>query len=105
MTIIQPDRQSVLLNRLLFALVALIIVSALSLVWLYVRLVNINHNLASARTDLVQVETQSAELKEKIFGLLSGDKLQALAQAKGLVQDKDPQYLQASPSWSLASHF
>lgn len=105
MTIIQPDRQSALLNRLLFALVALIIVSALSLVWLYVRLVNVNHNLTSARTDLVQVETQSAELKEEIFGLLSGDKLQALAQTKGLVQDKDPQYLQASPSWSLASHF
>ncbi len=105
MTIIRPGRQNVLLNRLLLILVALIIVSALYLVWLYVRLVNVNHGLTTARADLVRVETQSAELKEKIFGLLSGDKLQALAQAEGLVQDKEPQYLQASPSWSLASHF
>ncbi|KKW48304.1 MAG: hypothetical protein UY99_C0005G0013 [Parcubacteria group bacterium GW2011_GWA1_59_11] len=102
MTIIQPNHSNVWLNRTLVLLVALVVFSAAWLVSLYTQLVNLNHGISQASSEIQDIQTANAELKDRIFGLFDQDRMKAVADARSLIKDREPQYLEAD-KWSLAA--
>ena len=102
MTIIQPT-QSSFMNRLIVALVAVLLVEAFWLVMLYNHFVNAQHAFSTAQEQLRMTQTQNAELKQNIFGLFDTRSLQALAESKGFIEERNPRYLQTESQVSLAT--
>lgn len=96
MTIIQPKNKKTFWNKVLAGLVAGVILVAFSLVLLYARFVNLNHSIAEARRALEKIQTENAELKDRIFALLDQGRLESLAAERGLIKEKNPQYLRVS---------
>ncbi|RJP45948.1 hypothetical protein C4587_00130 [Candidatus Parcubacteria bacterium] len=103
MTLIQPNKNNILLHKLIFLFAALLVAEALWLVTLYNRSVNLGHDIASMRAELKEIEARSAELKNKLFVALDTDELEAFARERNLIEDKKPQYFTSSEQW-LASH-
>ena len=64
----------------------------LGLFW-YNQIVNLTHELASRRQDIQKIQAQNAELKQRVYALLSFENLQKVANAHNLVAEKNPQYL------------
>lgn len=101
MTIIQPT-QSSFINRLIILLVVVLLVEAFWLVMLYNNFVNTQHSFSAAQEELRMTHTENAELKQSIFALFDTRSLQALASAKGFIEERHPHYLQSEPQVSLA---
>ncbi len=93
MTILQPDRLNALWNRVLVGLGLALLLSAVYLVWLYTRVVNLEHNLAQARADLQSAQTANSELKDKTFSLFGDSQIRSFAAEHDLVPDRSPRYL------------
>jgi cell division protein FtsB len=103
MTLIQPIRTNAWLNLILAAFLCLLVVSAVWLVSLYNRSVNVRHATAEMKEEVQRLQTENAELKGRILGILDGQKFEELAAARALVKERDPKYLETNPQWSLAS--
>jgi cell division protein FtsL len=103
MTTVQSDTTNTLLNRLLLVLVVLFIVCAISTVLLYNRYVNLSHGITEMKDSIRSLQTGNSEIKDKIFAMTSSENLAKFAVERGLVTDKQPQYLSAQTPWSLAS--
>ncbi len=109
MTFIQPNKNSGILNKILAVLVICSVFSGAALVVLYNRIVNFDHGLDKAKAELASLQSQNADAKDKIFELLDTDKDSAALKDYGLVEDKNPQYLEISSKdensqqWSYAS--
>ena len=99
MTIIQPDRANLLWNRILIGLAVFLLLAAVYLVWLYTRLVNLDHNLTQTKTEIQNLQTENSEFKDKIFTLFNESQLQTFATAHQLVLDRKPQYLTVNQTW------
>lgn len=101
MTIIQPGNNKTFLNKILVAMIFGAILVSFMLVALYTRFVNLNHGIAETKKAIEESQTANAELKDKVFALLDRGRLESLAAERNLVEEKNPQYLQA-PDESLA---
>src|SRR3989344_610972 len=97
MTIIQTDRTGAKLNLIFITLMAAVVVAAVTLVFLYNRLMNLKHEAAAARQEIEVTELRTAEMQEKLFALLNKDSVAELATNRALVQERNPKYLQISP--------
>ena len=94
MTLLQPSKSNPFLTKIIFGLVAALLLEALWLVMLYNHVVNAQHAIVAAQNDIRAMETRSAELKDKIFTLFSTQELESFASAHGLVSDRNPHYLE-----------
>jgi len=103
MTFIQPNKNSGVLNKILAVLIVCSILGGVSLVILYNRIVNFNHGLSEAKAEFSSLQSQTADTKDKIFKLLDADRDSAAFKDHGLIEDKNPQYLEVNSKWSYAS--
>ena len=106
MTIIQPKEKSRL--NILIILLSLFCASVIWwMVSVYNSTVDLSHNITVLEVRIQKGEVASAELKNELYSALDPIKLEEMAKAKGLVKDKDPQYLEANynVSWQFASQY
>ena len=103
MTLIQPIQQKNIFILMIAVLTMFLVVSAILVVILYNQFVNVNHRVSALTKEMKDMQTASAELKDKAFVLFSSENLSARAEAAGLVKDKNPEYVQVSVAWSPAS--
>ncbi len=96
MTFIQPNKNSSILNKILAVLIICLILGGTSLVVLYNRVVNFKHSFEDAKTTFSELQSQNADIKDKIFKLLDVNKDSLALKGHGLVEDKTPQYLEVS---------
>lgn len=92
MTIIRPHTSPSALNRIIALLIVAIMFVSVWLVVLYNQLVNFDHGISRANVELQRIQTEGAELKEKIFSLFDADRMQSLTAARGLTRDRAPRY-------------
>ena len=97
MTIIQPSATNTLLNKLLVGLISVLFIGALLLVVSYNRLVNLDHGISQANLEFKKIQTENAELKDRIFALISSQNLEQLASTRKLVKERAPRYLEVDP--------
>ncbi len=102
MTFIQSDKKSFIQYALFIIIGALIIVS-FALIFLYNHSVDLEHSVSRAGADLQKLQTQTAELQDKIFTLSSDANLQKLSEERHFVKDKQPRYLEVDSQPALAN--
>ena len=97
MTVIQPSKNQSFIHLILIFGGVLISVAGLY-VFIYSKTVSLTHDLTKIETELVGLRVQNAELKNGFYSVIDSKKLEDLAEEKGLIYDKNPQ-------WEFASHF
>lgn len=108
MTIIKPQSHaSFFIRYMLLILLFLLIASGVMLVFLYNRAVNWEQALRASAVETKRLQTENAELQDRLFSLFANARVEALATEYGLVKDKSPRYLTVPESyrWFLASQY
>ncbi len=106
MTIITPtSRTSFVLRYMLAILVFLLIASGVMLVFLYNRAVNWEQAVRVSIAETKHMQTENAELQDRVFALFTTARVESLAAEFGLVKDKSPRYLEIPHGWFLASQY
>ena len=95
MTIIQPNKYKDI-KRLAVSLSVVLVGSILVSVFVYLQTVNLTHNLASTKVQLDGAKVRNADLKSEYYSLIDADNLEALAEERGFIKDKNPQWAFAS---------
>ena len=101
MTYIHTDHSKNILNRVLAGLVFTSLVGVVWLVMLYNNVVNLDHTITAAKTQLDSIGAQTTVLNNQVVAALGSIQSNDLATQNGLVQDNHPQYF--SQSWPIAS--
>jgi hypothetical protein len=86
-------------------LVFLLIAAGVMLVFLYNRAVNLEQAMRVSIAETKRVQTENAELQDRVFALFSTARVESLASQFGLVKDKSPRYLEIPHRWFLASQY
>ncbi len=97
MTVIQPSKNQSFIH-LIFIFGGLLISAAGLYVFIYSKTVNLTYNMAKIEVEVQELRVQNAELKNGFYSVIDSKKLEDLAQEKGLIIDRNPQ-------WEFASHF
>ena len=103
MTFVKKEKRNSI-NLLLLLLTAFLIFGIILIVGAYNKTVNLKHGIADMKAEMRKIETDSAGLKEQLFGIFEAQKVESLAKERGLVKETRPSYLEETP-WALASHF
>ena len=104
MTIIRPESKRSFLNLAILFLGVVCVSCTVWLVWWYLDLNSLQNSLVRLESELGETQAQGTELKNKVFALLDGANLSALATSRNLVQDREPQYITNTSQWlSVAS--
>jgi hypothetical protein len=101
MTFIQPNQQKDLLNRIIAGLAIFTVLGVFWLVMLYNNIVDLNHNIAAAKSQLDAIGAENTTLNAETVAALKVVQSGDLAAADGLVADNHPQYF--TQSWPIAS--
>jgi cell division protein FtsL len=104
MTLIQPNKENILLNWLLIALIFAATAGVIWLIFLYNQTVSFTHGASALRDEAKRVETHNSELKGTIFALFEPGRVKGIAESGGLVADKNPEYARITNEWLAASH-
>jgi cell division protein FtsL len=64
--------------------------------FIYSKTVGLKHEIASYKMTAKNEKTENAELKNALFKMTDPQMLEAIAEEKGLVEDKNPQWVFAS---------
>ena len=102
MTFIQPNKNKSALNKILILLGIFTVLSSIWLVMLYNKVVNLNHGLSQMKSEFSDIQSQNLDFKSKIFDLINSSDPSSLG---GLVQEKNPEYVEVHPTWSFASDY
>lgn len=78
-----------------------IVLGSFWLVVIYNNIVDLRHDISSAKADFDALQAQNSELRSRVFALLDVSDLKE--SSLGLVQDKNPEYLEINSKWSFAS--
>ena len=106
MTIIKPQSQaSFVIRYMLVILVFLLIVAGVMLVFSYNRAVNWEQAVRVSIVETKRLQTENAELQDRLFSLFANARVETLAAEYGLVKDKSPRYLEVQSRWFLASQY
>jgi cell division protein FtsL len=92
MTIVQIRRSHHKVNLFLI-LIGIVIIAAFWGVYNYNQLVNLRHEIIKRSNDLERIEVSNAELKNSLYLLTDVKNLQKIASERGLIIDKNPQYI------------
>jgi len=98
MTIVKPKKQrneSVWKMALLLSGTALI-ASIIFCGFIYSKTVGLKHEILSHKESVKAERTANAELKNDLFKMTDPQMLEAIAEEKGLIEDKNPQWVFAS---------
>ena len=102
MTYIQPERiKKSILNFVLAGLILTSLVGVFWLVALYNNIVNLDHTIAAAKSELDTIGAQNTALNSQVTAALGNLSSENIAAADGLIQDNHPTYFQQS--WPIAS--
>ncbi len=102
MTFIQPNKDKSVLNKILVLFVLFTVLSAVWLVVLYNRVVNLNHGLSSIKSEFSNIQAQNLAIKSKVLDLINSSDPSSIG---GLVQEKNPEYVEVRQTWSFASDY
>jgi cell division protein FtsL len=102
MTIIRPYQKFSLVDVLLFISLILLFFASLALVIIYNYVVNFENSILEKQKEIKKVETQIAESKEDLFNLLSSENLKKIAEENGLIEEKNPEYVELNSNQWLA---
>ena len=108
MTFIQSKANSSLntFRMLLVGMIAVMLAAIVALVILYNQTVAARHATRDLQDHIVRLESETAERQEALMTQLDSTALAAFAASRGLVEDRAPEYLSASPGkWPLASRY
>lgn len=97
MTIIHPHKTLPFVHIFLMILAGVLVILSVWLVVLYNQSVNLDHNISSLKTQIKNTETETAELKDRIFTLLDTQTLSRIAETEGLIKEDNPKYLNVPP--------
>lgn len=107
MTFIKPKNDRDLLNIALVLMIIIAFGGAWKVIALNNKLVDFNHDVLILKNNLAQLEKENTESRIRIFSFL--DKLRSqsfdMAETRGLVQEKNPQYFKIDKKWLFASHY
>lgn len=98
MTICKPRQQNNILSLCIVAMVCALFVGLWTGIT-YLQTVGVRHDLAEAKKQLENAVVENAELKSEQLRLTDATNLEKVAQARGLIKEKNPQWVFA------ASHF
>jgi Tfp pilus assembly protein PilO len=97
MTIVQPNKENNVRQcciHAIFGISAMIVAVLIS----YLSLVGLRHDLDQSRDSIEQLKVENAELKNEYYQIVSTENLEKLAIERGLVKDKNPEWVLASQS-------
>ncbi len=69
---------------------------------LYNKLVNFDHGLSRMKTEFADIQSQNLAMKAKVFSIINSADPKTFG---GLIQEKNPEYLEIRPTWSFASDY
>jgi cell division protein FtsL len=98
MTIIKPNKQkkeAVWIYAFSFIGISLVL-SVIFCGCIYSKTVGLKHEIATLGSRINSEKTDNAELKNVIFKMTDPQILETIAEEKGLVEDKNPQWVFAS---------
>ena len=95
MTIIQPNRYKDI-KRLAVSLGVFLVEIILLWVFVYLQTVSLKHDIAKTIERLEKTKVENAELKDVYYKLVDADNLENLAEERGFIKDKNPQWAFAS---------
>jgi len=95
MTIVKPNSQK---NesawKLVFSLAGIALVASVIFCgFIYSKTVGLKHEISSHKESVKAERTANAELKNDLFKMTDPQMLEAIAEEKGLVEDKNPQWV------------
>ncbi len=94
------------LNSFLVAIVFVLLVSAVFYIYQYNLNVNLKHQLKLTEKKISEAEILNAQLKDDFYKTIEPTKLKSLLLEKGLVLEKEPQYLDLNKEqWVVVSSF
>jgi hypothetical protein len=102
MTFIQPHKNCSALNIVLGCLVVSLLLGTGSLVVLYNRVVNLNHEIASAKATLGSIGAENTALSNQAVTAIGDDQGASLAAGQGLVVDNQPHYFREPAGQTVA---
>ena len=93
MTVIEFGRRDMKINSLITALVVILVISAVSGVLLYNRMIGLRHDVSNNEDTLAKLQVQVAELGNKLDKVVDGAYDTNFIQTTGLILDKNPSYV------------
>lgn len=97
MTILEPNRSRFSINLLPFALALVLIGLAVFSIYLYNQNVGLRHLISQNSRELQSQVVKNSDLKNQYYQVLSAKAVESVAREKGLVREKNPQYLESKP--------
>ncbi len=92
MSIIQPNKgQNIII--LIIGLGLLFVVFTFGNIMIYSKSVSITHDLNSLKANLSNLQVQNAELRTSLYTETDSDAMSKIIAMKGLVEDKNPQWV------------
>lgn len=108
MTIIQPQPKSIL-NKLLLIMFLLVALFSVVLVILYNYFIDLEQKIKVIKNEIKKMEAENVVMKESLFNVLSSENLKKIAEKNGLIEDKNPTYLEIKENeknqWQVGLNF
>ena len=108
MTFIHNTKQKSILTRAIVLRMIALFTGTVGLIFLYNKVVNLNHAIGQAKAQLEAVGASSTQMNNQVVAIIGGGDLTNAANEGGLVLDPNPQYfpipiVAAAPKASLAA--
>jgi len=78
------------------ALIAICLIASLWIVLSYNRSVNLEHEISAKEINIRELQTNKAQLQDKMFTLLSDVNLKEFSRNRNLIEEKNPQYMRTA---------
>lgn len=93
MTIIEPSKNHILSNSVLY-FVGLLILCVIAGIYFYNLNVNLKYEVSMNGKAIQQLESANADLRNEMYKMLDAKNLTAIIRKQNLIQDKNPDYLE-----------
>ncbi len=103
MTTIGPQKKKTTLRRYIVALLSVFTITAAASIPLYNSIVTLKHTIRGTEKRTAELLVKNAETKNQLYERKDGARLEAIAKELGLVLEKNPRYLELTPSDELAT--
>ena len=90
---------------MLMILGGVVLASVMWLIMLYNQTVSWTHAASNMRESIMKIQSESSELKGKVFALFDPERVSQFAAAEGMVADRNQEYAPIIKEWAVASHF
>ena len=104
MTVIEFGKRDSKIDSFIVLMIAVLIISAVCGVFLYIRLISLRHDVSNNEDALAKVQVQTAELGNKLNKLLDGAYNPNFIQTTGFILDKNPSYSSSLSAVSQATN-